>query len=301
MPVVTVRGPVPADQIGLTNSHEHLLLDLHRVSKNIAGILNDEALAIEEVGHFKAAGGSCIVEVTSLGLGRKPAALKRISEAADVHVVMGSSWYRDSHFPAEIQRRSLWDLADEVVRDLTEGVEGGIRAGIIGEVGDEGDYITPAEERVFRASALAQQRTGATITTHAFLHPVGVAQLDLLEHAGADVRRVVVGHCDSYLDLSYHEQILQRGAYVEYDLVGKGYIYPDARRADGIAELCRRGYADRLLLGTDVCLRTNLRAYGGYGYDYLITRFLPMLRERGVAEEQIQSMMVENPRRVLDW
>ncbi len=302
MPIVTVRGPIPASSLGLTNSHEHLFIDTYRITRNGSGMLNDERIAIDEARRFKAAGGTCIVDATSIGLGRRPEALKRVSEAVDLHIVMGTGWYRDAYFPPELLRRPTRDLAAEIVRDLLEGVgDTGIRAGIIGEVGTDFDCMTPAEERVFRAAAKAQQRTGAAITTHAYHYPMGVEQLEVLGDAGADLRRVVIGHCDSYLDPSYHEAILKRGAWVEFDLIGKNYVYPDEMRIDSLLELTRQGHGERILLSSDVCLRSNLHRYGGYGYDHLITSFLPKLRARGMSEELIQLMMVENPRRILDF
>jgi predicted metal-dependent phosphotriesterase family hydrolase len=179
--VMTVRGPIDGDQLGLTLTHEHLLLDLFRVTRIRDQRFRDEPLMIEEAIRFKAAGGGTMVEVTNLGLGRDPAGLRRISEATDLHIVMGSGWYREPFYDHQyIGRRTTRDLADDFVRDIEVGDESGIRPGIIGEIGADLAWVSPIEERVLRAAARAHLRTGLTITTHAIESPVGLQQLDIL-------------------------------------------------------------------------------------------------------------------------
>ena len=113
------------------------------------------------------------------------------------------------------------------------------------------------------------------------------------------MRRVIIGHCDTHLNLDYHEAIIKRGAYVQYDDVGKKYHCPDERRVAAAVELLRRGYTSQILLSFDVCLRSHLHMNEGIGYDHVLVNFLPALRKAGVSEEQIHIMTVENPKRVL--
>jgi phosphotriesterase-related protein len=215
---------------------------------------------------------------------------------------MGCGWYHPPYYPAYIEHRSTNDLADEMIRDLTEGVgDTGVKAGIIGEIGVNVDYITPAEERVLRAAARASKATGAAVTTHAFSYPVGVDQLHILLDEGVDPTRIIIGHCDSLLDVGYHEALGEHGAYVQYDGVGRLHQYSDERRASTLAELIKHGYVEQLLLSTDRCWRSDLHAYGGFGYDHIQVNFLPVLREAGVTDEQIRIMTVENPKRVLPF
>jgi phosphotriesterase-related protein len=262
--------------------------------------MNDELLAVEELALFKLAGGSTVVELTNHGLRRNARALRRISAETGVHVIMGCGWYRQKNYPPDFDRRQVGELASEMVNDLTVGVDGsGIKAGIIGEIGVTLDYITPGEERVLRAAAQAHRKTGAAIYTHGEFYPIGLAQLDVLEEEGVDLRRVIVGHMDSYLNLDYHEAVARRGAYLAYDAVGRAHIYPDDRRVAMLQEMLRRGYGAQLLLSTDRCWRSDLRAYGGAGYDYMIRSFLPRLKQAGVSDEQIERICVINPSRVL--
>lgn len=189
-----------------------------------------------------------------------------------------------------------------MIADLTEGVgEGRIRAGIIGEIGHNLDYATAQEERVLRAAARAQRATGAPLTTHASMYPVGLVQLALLAEEGVDPSRVIVGHGDTYLSLDYHLAVLATGAYLQFDTVGRAHINPDGRRADALVALLRRGWGERLLLSSDRCYRSDLVAFGGAGYGAVFTQFFDALRERGVADEELALMTTQNPRRVLAW
>src|SRR6185436_6178602 len=172
-------------------------------------------------------------------------------------------------------------LADEIVREAEEGVgDTGVRPGIIGEIGTDKPWASPREERVHRAAARAARRTGLAITTHAVQSTVGLDQLDLFEAEGADLSRVVVGHADSNPSPAYYRAIVQRGVSVEFDLLG-------------------RGHAERILLSQDVCHDSQLQRYGGNGYTYLADAFLPRLREAGVSDDEIRTITVDNPRRLL--
>jgi len=155
------------------------------------------------------------------------------------------------------------------------------------------------------AAAQAQRRTGVSISTHASLGRAGHTQLNVLEEAGADLSRVVIGHCDAHwhedagLDLAYYLPILARGAYCEFDLIGWTSLAPDEVRAERIATLVKMGYAGKLTLATDTCRLSQMHRNGGRGYDFLWNSFLPRLRQQGVSEEQIQTMLVDAPRAIL--
>jgi phosphotriesterase-related protein len=298
----TVRGLVPPEALGRTLPHEHIFCDFYRVSGQVVHLLNDEDVAREELGYLLAAGGTCLVEVTPPDLGRNPAGLRRMAEATGLHIVMGTGWYRQPFYPPEIDRLSTNALAEIMVRELTVGVdETDIRAGIIGEIGVNRDYATAAEERVLRASARAHLQTGAPISTHASMFPVGLVQLEILREEGVDLSRVVIGHADTYLDHGYHTAVLQAGAYLQFDSIARDHMYPDARRADALVRLLGDGWGERLLLSSDRCHRTDLRTFGGVGYDVVFTRFFDLLRARGVSEDDLRLLTEENPRRMLAW
>jgi phosphotriesterase-related protein len=301
MPVMTVRGPVPGGALGVTLPHEHLFIDLFRVTRVRDQLLNDETLITDEAARFKAAGGGTIVDVTSHGLERNAAAMRRLAEATGLNVVMGCGWYREPYYDHDyIGRRTTADLAADIVTEIEQGEPGtGIRPGIIGEIGADRSWVSPAEERVHRAVARAHSRAGLAITLHALESPVGLQQLALLREEGADLRRVVVGHCDTWPDPEYHDAIARQGAYVQLDTIRGLQPYEGDKQVRLILEVIRRGHLERLLLSHDNCMRSHLVGYGGNGYAYLPTGFLPLLRKAGLSEEQLRVITVENPRRVL--
>jgi len=306
--IQTVRGPVPADEVGFTLPHEHTAIALWHVPDrwDYWELSRDEPIIEAELGRFVQAGGSCLVDLTLTGVGRDPARLVRLSERTGLHLVMGCGWYRGAYYPAEarIDRRSVDDLADELVRECQAGIaESGVRPGIIGEIGTDKPWVSAAEERVHRAAARAARRTGLAITTHAVLSDVGLAQLRIFEEEGADLSRVVVGHADSYPSLDHYLEIVRRGANLEFDFLGMSFTpmeqHGEGRVADLLVELLSRGHGDRILLSQDVCHNGQLVTYGGHGYTYLQETFLPRLRAAGVSAAEIDRLTIDNPRRIL--
>jgi phosphotriesterase-related protein len=240
------------------------------------------------------------------GVGRDPSWLADLARASGLNIVMGCGWYRGAYYPAEavIDRRSVEDIADELILESTGGVgETGIRPGIIGEIGTDKPWVSALEERVHRAAARAARRTGLAITTHSVLSPVGLDQLRLFQDEGADPGRVVIGHADSYPHLDHYLAIIERGASIEFDFLGMSFTpterHGESRIVELLCDLLSRGHSDRILLSQDVCHDSQLRRYGGSGYTYLADTFLPRLRESGVSDVEIEMMTVANPRRIL--
>lgn len=297
---MTVTGPVKGDDLGIVLPHEHVFIDLVREYRG-NGLLNDEHLARLELGALRVAGGTTLVDLTLDEIGRDPAALRRVSEATGVSIVMGCGHYRDPYLDRDwFDRNGADAIADELVRDITEGVRGtGVRAGIIGEIGADRRYISAAEERSFRAAARAHRRTGLTISTHAARWPVGLDQLTLLTREGVDPRRVIIGHTDSVPIPEYHLALARQGCYVSLDGIGTGSPYDTDRAVEYVLDLVRAGFGAQVLLSHDVCLRDHLRATGGCGYAYLLTNFLPLLTAAGLDDEQVRGFVTDNPRAAL--
>ena len=306
--VQTVRGPVAPESIGFTLPHEHTAIALWHIPSrwDYWELTPDEPIIEAELGRYRAAGGSCLTDLTLPGVGRDPARLAGLSERTGLHIVMGGGWYREAYYPAEarIDRRPVDDLADELVREWTDGVAGtGVRPGILGEIGTDKPWLSPSEERVHRAVARAARRTGMAISTHAVLSDVGLAQLRIFEEEGVDPGRVVIGHADSYPSLDYYLEIVRRGANVEFDFLGMSFTPMERKGEERIAglvrELLTRGHGDRVLLSLDVCHNSQLRHYDGNGYTHLQESFLPRLRGLGVSEAEIAGLTVANPVRIL--
>lgn len=304
MSIVTVTGPIPASEAGCTMSHEHLLCDLWAFTRNYDGILDDEQLAATELARYRDAGGTSVVDATSDGLGRNPLALRRISRASGVRIVMGSGWYRESAYPQIVQERDTNSLADLIVADLLQGADGtDVRAGIIGEIGTERKYITPAQERVFRAAARAQLRTGACIMTHTtHFGELALEQIALLREEGVPPGRIAISHLGDRHDTAHLLRIAREGVFISIDNIGylgNGYP-PDEVRMRNVCFLLAEGRLEQIVLGGDVCQKNHLSAYGGKGYAHVLRSFVPMLAANGIPEEAILKMTVLNPARMLD-
>jgi phosphotriesterase-related protein len=306
--VRTVLGDVPASALGFTLPHEHTAISLWEIPGrwDYWQLTRDEDVIDEELRRYRELGGTCLVDLTATGVGRDGAWLADRSRSTGLAVVMGCGWYRTAYYPTDamIDRRTVDDLADELVREFEEGVGGsGVRPGIVGEIGTDKPWLTALEERVHRAAARAARRTGMAVTTHGVLSPIGLAQLRVLEEEGLDPARVVIGHADSYPRLDHHLELCRLGANVEFDFLGMTFTpqerFGEPRLIRLLLDLLDAGYADRILLSQDVCHDSQLRAYEGNGYTYLQETFLPRLREAGVDEATIGRLTVENPLRVL--
>jgi phosphotriesterase-related protein len=306
--VQTVLGRIDPSDLGVTLPHEHTQLALWHVENrwDYWQLTRDEPVILAELERFRAAGGRSLVDLTLPGIGRDPAWLTGVARASGLHIVMGAGWYRTAYYPPEarIDRRSVDDLADELVREAEEGVaDSGVRPGIIGEIGTDKPWVSAAEERVHRAAARAARRTGRSVTTHSVMSPVGLAQLGIFEEEGLDPGRVVIGHSDSYPVLDHYLEVIRRGARIEFDFLGMPFTaverHGERRIVELLLELLSRGHADRVLLSQDVCNDAQLSRYGGRGYTYLAERFLPRLRQAGVSDADIDTMTIANPRRLL--
>ena len=305
--VQTVLGPIEPDSLGFTLPHEHTQIALWHIQGrwDYWQLTRDEPVILEELARFRAAGGSGLVDLTLPGVGRDPVWLREVASASGLGIVMGCGWYRTAYYPPEarIDRRATDDLADELVAEIEGGVgDTGVRPGIIGEIGTDKPWVSPAEERVHRAAARAALRTGLAITTHAVLSDVGLAQLRIFEEEGLDPGRVVIGHADSYPVLDHYLEIVARGASLEFDFIGMPWErerISEQRTVELLLELLSRGHADRVLLSQDVCNDSQLVRFGGNGYAFLADTFLPRLRAAGVRDAEIETMTVANPRRLL--
>ncbi len=301
--VQTVTGPVGAAALGVTLGHEHVLLDGWEMFRSYDAILDDEALAIDELRALREAGGQAIVDCTNIGLGRDPAALRRVSEASKVHIVMGTGWYRRAVYPPYVRELGVDELAERLVTDLTLGTDGtGVRAGFIGEIGTERYRIAAAEERVFRAAARAQRQTGVAIWTHTTNGgDLALEQVELLTGEGVPVERIVVSHVGDRISFDGLRALATTGVGLGIDNIGyTGAGYPsDDIRVRNVLRLLEAGYGDQVLLSGDTCTRSMLRAYGGPGYSRVLDTFVPALRSCGVDEADVQQMLVHTPARLL--
>jgi predicted metal-dependent phosphotriesterase family hydrolase len=300
--VQTVSGEISPDELGFTLPHEHVFHDLYDITLNSHMILSDPVVARRELGIFKEKGGRTIVDQTVHGLNGNPQMLRSVAEDVGINIVAGTGFYWERFHPAWLADMSDTDIVRLLVNDLTVGFEGtDVVAGIIGEIGTHHRAISPAEARVIRACAAAQRETQVPISTHALFTRIGMDQARAFADAGADLDKVVIGHVDTTPDVDYHEELVRFGVWIAYDAIGQLDKQPDEQRADSIVELIRRGHRGRILLSTDVGKRGALRSYGGQGYDLVITGFIPLLLERGLTQEDVDALTIDNPRRLFTF
>lgn len=336
--VMTVRGPIPVADLGVTLTHEHVLNDVsswsHRTASRgwdpedlaerpvtedllwdlrqdpFANLdncrLDDLVGATREVERYAALGGRTILEATGLGVGRDLAGLRSVSEATGVHIVAGTGLYLDASQPVETRGLLPEQIRDLILQDLREGQDG-IRPGFIGEIGVGSDF-TPAEQRSLRGALLAQRETGLPVQVHlpAWFR-LGEHVADLVEEIGVDPARVVLCHMGpSGDDLPYQEGLLRRGLWLQYDMIGMEVFYADQgvqcpsdeQNAAWIARLVDRGHSDRLLVSQDIFLKSLLRAHGGPGYGHILQYFVPRLHRHGLGPAEIDTLLVDNPSRL---
>lgn len=296
----TVLGSITGEDLGFTYIHEHLITDATRVRPEPDLTMNSISRALAELSDFAEAGGKSLVEGTAIDYGRNVFALKEIARQCSVNIIPITGFNKGPYFPQWVREASCEYLADFMAREVLEGIDDSdIKASVI-KAGTSYEEITPDEEKVLRAVARAGKLSGAPIYTHTEAGTMGVEQLNILEQEGVDLTRVMIGHLDRLLDLQYHLTILQRGAWVVYDQVGKTKYYSDTDRVNHIVSLVEKGYGDRILLAGDMGRRSYLKSYGGGpGFSYIITEFIPILLEAGLTEEQVHSFFVDNPRYIL--
>jgi phosphotriesterase-related protein len=298
--VMTVSGPVRASDLGFTLMHEHLLLDLLKDSWSVNNLLYEPKLATLEVMRYRDAGGVTLVDLTNRGLGQRPLAVRSIAEETGLQIVLGCGWYREPYYEPYLHRWYVDRMAEQMIADLTVGIDDtGVRAGIIGELGAHERWVSPVEERMLRAGARAQRKTGVTLTTHGTKSPVALQQLDILREEGVDPARIVVGHSHSWPYPEFHEEIVRRGAWLSFDTISDRSEYELGKIIRLIKAVLEAGHIDRLLLSHDVCYRTHYVSYGGSGYDFISTRLLAHLAKIGVTDDMFEQIMVDNPRRAL--
>lgn len=313
--VQTVLGPIESGDVGFTLPHEHIyarLWDNAVVAtagwgETFGAIPMPEQVLREEVQAFKDLGGRTIVDLSLPAIGRAPEKLRSMSSAAGINVVMGCGWYREPWYQPDdaIDRRTTDQLAEILIGECERGVGSGeVRPGIIGEIGANTGWVTAQEERVHRAAARASLATGLAITTHSSWSPVGLQQLKIFVEEGVDPRRVIIGHCDSWLDSGYYFAILEQGACVQFDALGQWIIGKDDQKYEAemikiLVQMHERGFTHQILLSHDVFAAPQFRHFGGAGFTYIFETFIPKLREAGVSEEAIRTITVDNPTRLL--
>lgn len=295
-----------AEPITLANRHRIALYSRHPDQY----VLDNEGIATAEAQRYADAGGGTIVDVTNPDLTRQPEALAKISRATGLNVVMGCGRYVGSNHPLDMDDRSVEALADEMVADVLSGADGtDVRAGIIGEIGTEYP-VTQNEGKALEAAAIAGMRTGAAVSIHPGRDArAPLACMEVINKTGFEPSRTIMGHLDRTLFLMDDFLLLaETGCYLEFDLFGQESSYyahapidmpNDAMRINLIMGLFEAGFGDRVVVSQDICQKTNLATWGGHGYSHILENVVPVMLRKGMREEDIERILVENPARIL--
>lgn len=299
--IQTVLGPIRAEELGVTMAHEHLSVDLGSVRGDSDSTFSCSDLLMGEMRKVRAAGIRSIVEVSCMGMGRNVGDLRRLSEESGLNVVCSTGFYLERYHPAWVKDASAKRIEKVFEVEFSQGIDDtDIKPGVIGEIAGESTEITPSEQKVMRAAAHVGSEVGCAVTTHCQLGHLALEQAALLTGNGMDPNKVILGHLDLADDIEYYKRVLDLGVNIGFDTCGKVAYLSDESRADNIARLVELGYAGQLVLSTDISRKSYMSANGGHGYTDVIDRIVPMLRERGVGEESIAKMLVDNPACIFD-
>jgi phosphotriesterase-related protein len=307
--VETALGPVATAELGPTLMHEHVVTRSPGVQENWPHLWDREAilaLAERKLADLYSRGIRTIVDLTTVDLGRDIDLVAAVARRSRVHVIVATGvwWMPQRYFGAH----GVEEIAALFIRDITQGIgASGVKAAIIKCATDTAG-VTPVIESVLRACARAQKATGVPISTHTFAAGrSGEAQQAIFAQEGVDLHRVIIGHSGDSEDLGYLRGLMERGSTIGMDRFGLEQFLSTARRVDVLARLCAEGYAGRMVLSHDANCWTDMiseddkrRTRPLWHYNHIPDDILPALRKAGVSEDQIEQMLVRNPRAIFE-
>lgn len=320
----TVLGPIEAKDLGKTLMHEHLIYGFcgFQGDYTLGGF--DELLCIRENMKWltplkEKYGFRTIVDATNNECGRDPFFLAKMATIMDLNIICSTGFYYEpaSAFMYWKFRSGFADVETEMYEmmrtELTKGIGNtGIKAGVI-KLASSANQITPFEEKFFRAAARNNRETGATIITHTEAGTMGPEQAKLLIDNGANPKDIAIGHMCGNTDLDYHERVLQYGVFDSFDRFGlEGDLFntpTDEERCDMIAALLDKGYEDQILMSHNSVTvelgrprpvpKDDLDFMAHANILNIPDRVIPMLKERGVTDAQLDKIFIANPAKVL--
>lgn len=315
--IMTVLGQISPDELGITYMHEHFIVDCSFSSNDPQKTYDDEEIAIWEASDCFRAGARTIVDLTCEGLSPNPAALKRIAEATNLQIIASTGFYRFIVYPDYVAFSTEDELAERMINDCRNGFgDTGVCAGMLGEFASHDPKTpgspghAPAEppnddvEKVFRAAGRTHLATGLPITTHT---PCGVGadwEIDIFRQEGVDMTKIIIGHVGLLKpDIEHVRRILEQGVNIAIDGIGygerDGFDFFDRDKAHLVKTLVEWGYIDQITISLDMTRKYHLKKYGGHGFAMLLDWFAPLMREVDISDEQVEQILIGNPKRIL--
>lgn len=319
MQINTARGAIDIAELGVTLMHEHIFVLSPEIMQNFPESWGDEekrvADAIARLGELKSRGVDSIVDLTVIGLGRYIPRINRIAAATNINIIVATGIYTYNDVPMYFHYQGPGTelggpefMTDMFVRDIEEGIAGtSVKAAIL-KCATDRQGITPGVERVLRAVAAAHRRTGVPISTHTHAQTErGLEQQRIFEEEGVDLSRVVIGHSGDTTDVDYLEKLIARGSYIGMDRFGIDVLCSFEDRVNTVARMCERGHANKMVLSQDAaCFNDWLpeaalpTVLPNWHFLHIHNDVIPALKERGVTDEQINTMLVDNPRKIFE-
>jgi phosphotriesterase-related protein len=312
--VETVNGPVDLDELGPTLIHEHFRTTDEATRFQFPHLYNEAAeweSAISDANAVKGHGVRTVVEPSAMFLHRDAAFSKRVADESGLNVILATGVYTYDHLPQPLLNRSEDQIAEIFVHDIEQGIQGtSIKAAFIKCAADE-PGLTPNVEKIHRAAARASQQTGRPIMAHS--HPksgTGLEQMKIFVEEGLEPGKVQIAHTGDTDDLDYIERLLDTGCWIGMDRYGLDIFLPTEQRQQTVLALLERGHADRMFIAQDwastldwftpeVEEQIKPTAAPNWSMTFLFEQVIPELKERGMTDQQLDQMMVENPKRWL--
>ncbi len=317
--VNAVRGPIDPGMLGATLMHEHIFVLSPEVTQNYPESWGDEAVrirhAVDQLRSLKAEGIDTILDLTVLGAGRFIPRIQKIAAQVDINILVATGLYTFDALPLYLESRipgGRYDACEFMMKlfihDIRDGIAGtGVKAAVL-KCATDRPGVTWGVEKSLRAVARAHCETGVPITTHAHAGTrCGIEQQRIFEEEGVDLERVVIGHCGDTTDCDYLEALIQKGSYLGMDRFGIDSILSFEKRVDTVARLCRKGLAGKMVLSHDAAcfidwleeapMRTALP---NWHFGHIPKDVIPALRNLGVTDSQIRTMLIDNPRAIFE-
>ncbi len=314
-----VRGAIDTADLGVTLMHEHVFVLSPEIVANYPEAWGDEgereADAIARLNELKARGVDTIVDLTVIGLGRYTPRIARVAAATDLQIVVATGVYTYNDVPFYFHLSGPGSelggpetMTDMFVRDIEEGIaDTGVKAAILKCATDK-PGVTAGVDRVLRAVAQAHRRTGVPISTHTHAATRrGLEQQRIFTEEGVDLSRVVIGHSGDTTDIGYLEELIANGSYLGMDRFGLDLFLSFEDRVNTVARMCERGHADKMVLSHDAACFIDWVpeallpvAAPNWHFLHIHNDVLPALKARGVTDEQIDTMLIANPRKIFE-
>jgi len=309
MKVDTALGAIDTAELGPTLMHEHIVTRSPGVMENWPHLFDRPgilAASEKKMADLHQRGIRTVVDLTTVDLGRDIGLIVDVAKRSRVHVIVATGvWWMPQRY---FNRHGVDHVADLFIRDITQGIgTSGVKAAII-KCATDTQGVTQVIENVLRASARAQKATGVPISTHTWAAGrTGEAQQAIFAQEGVDLRRVIIGHSGDSDDLDYLRGLMRRGSTIGMDRFGLDNFMPTAKRVEVIATLCAEGYAGQMVLSHDANCWSDMMSEAEkaqtrprWNYNHISDDVLPALRKAGVSDDQIDQMLVRNPRAIFE-